>query len=165
MAAHAGDEMVSLVEQGPDPLATGVVGVGDEEDPARDLVGDLEEELDQTIELGPPKLSRGVDHALVDPGGERNGGDAPVRGADELGQGLEGMAFDPLGLGVVGGLLMQLLDRRHPPALLGDIDAVGQADAGAPDLEGVEVALAESHPEGRERPERERFGVEEMEQA
>ena len=47
------------------------------------------------------------------------------------------MAFDPLGLGVVGGLLMQLLDSWHLPALLGDLDAIGQEDPGSADLEGL----------------------------
>src|SRR3990172_9184106 len=164
IAAYARDEMVTLREQGTDHLAAGVVGVGDQDDPTRDLPGHLEEELHQAVQQGSAKLAGGVDHPLVDARGERHRGDAPVGGAHELRQGLEGGALDPLPLRVVGGLLMQLLDPGHLPALLGDLEAIGQADPGSPHLERVEVALAEADPEGRQGRELERFAVEEVQQ-
>ena len=47
----------------------------------------------------------------------------------------------------------------------GTYTQVWQADPGSADLEGVEVALAEPDPEGRERSQLERFGVEVIQQA
>jgi hypothetical protein len=164
IAAHTGDEMMSLLEERSDDLAAGIVGVGDEEDRTWNLLCDFEEEIDQAVEQRTSKLLGRVDHPLVDACCERDGGHTRAWGPYELCDGLEGVALDPLGLGVIGGLLMQFLDPGHLPTLLGDLDAIGQADAGSADLEGLEVTLAEADPEGSERAQLKRFGMEVIQQ-
>ena len=94
----------------------------------------------------------------------RGMGDEPAGGAHEQGQGLEGVAVDELGLGVVAGLLMELFHRRHLPALFRDLQAIGQADQGVADPQRGEASPAEANPERGQRAESERLAVEQAEQ-
>jgi hypothetical protein len=160
----AGHEVVARGEQGADHLGAGVVGVGDEDHAARERRDQLEEELDETVEQGLAPLGGGVDHALVDAGRQRDRRDEPADGAHQEREGLQGVAVDELRLGVVAGLLMQLLDAGHLLALLGHLDAVGEADDRAPDLERGEALEAQAHPQRGELGQAQRLAVEEVEQ-
>jgi hypothetical protein len=60
---------------------------------------------------------------------------------------------------------MELLDRGHLAAFLRHLEAIGQHDPGAADLERREVTLAEAHPQGREPLQRKGLAVEEVQQA
>ena len=95
----------------------------------------------------------------------RGMGDEPAGGAHEQGQGLEGVAVDELGLRVVRGLLVELFHRGHLPALLRDLESVRQADQRLAHLHGVEASPAEANPQRRQRAERERFAVEQVQES
>ncbi len=164
IAADAGDEVMALREQRQDHLGAGVEGVGHQNHARRELPGDLEEQLHQAVQQRAAQLGRAIDHALMDPRRQGDRGDESAGGAHEQGQGLEGMAVDELGLGVVGGLLMELFHRRHLPALFRDLEPIGQADERVAHPHGGEPSLAEANPEGREGTQPERFAVEYVQQ-
>ena len=159
-----GNELMVALDQGADHLARGVVGVGDEQQGAVEDRPEVGKEGDELVEQG-AAIGVAQDHALVDASDERHGADRVSQATDEQRDGLEGAAHDELGLGVVAGLGVQGLDRRHLAALLGDLEPVGDADDVGADAKRREQAPSETDPEAGEGIEAQATGVEVMAQA
>jgi hypothetical protein len=103
-------------QQGQDDLATGVVRVGHQEHGCGQGLRDRQKEQDQFVE------------PFMDASGQRDGRVMAGRAGGEQTEDLQAVAEDEGGLGIVGGALMELLDRRHLAAFLGSFETVGQAD-------------------------------------
>ena len=101
--------MVALGEKWKDDLAAGVVGVGDEEDRLLEQAGNGKEHLDELVEQAAPTSVRG-DQPLVDPADERDAKHLSEQPLHEQSDSLEGVPRDVRGLGIVGGLLVKVLD-------------------------------------------------------
>jgi hypothetical protein len=163
VAAHPGDEVMALREQGQDHLGARVEGVGHQDHARSELAGDVEEQLHQAVEQRAAQLAGAVDHALVAAGGQGDRGDEPAGAAHEQGRRARAWKEWPsMNSGLE--LLMELLHRRHLLALFRGLEPIGQADQSPAHFEGGEPSLAEAHPEGREGPQPERFAVEHVQQ-
>src|ERR1039458_1442740 len=75
------------------------------------------------------------------------------------------MAHDEFRLGIAGRLLVQHLDGGHQPALLGCLDAVGQADHAGAGTDGLEQRQAQFYPAGGELVQIESLAVKQMQEA
>ena len=94
-----------------------------------------------------------------------NGRGAARGGAGQQRDGLEAVAEDERGLGVVVGHLVELFDRGHLAAFLGDLEAIGETDPEGAHGEGRKGVAAPARPQGRKSVEMEGAGVKEMKQA
>jgi hypothetical protein len=124
IALHAGDEVVTVVQQRTDDLPCAVQGVGDHEGGLLQQGRDGEEELDELVEQR-PLVTVGEDETFLDAAEQGDAGDVAQRALYQQPEGLERVPEDERGLGVVLGLLEQLLDRGHLSTLFGDLDAIG----------------------------------------
>jgi hypothetical protein len=88
---------------------------------------DGEEEADEPVEQGAP-VAVGEDEPFLDPAHQGGAEDLAQGPLHQQTDGLERVAEDEGGLGVVLGLLEQLLDRRHLTPFFGYLDAVRDQD-------------------------------------
>lgn len=114
--------MAVLVGQAADDLATGIVGIGDEQHRLRQLQGG--EEVPQFIEQRAP-VAVGKHEAFVNPRRERDRLKT-FPDLDQQSERLARMAHDGLGFGVGVRSLMQGFYRRHLFAGLGFFPTVGE---------------------------------------
>jgi hypothetical protein len=161
--AHASEEVVLLEEERLDDLAGGVVGVGDQEEGVVHAGGDRQEEGSELVEEG-ALVAIGEDQTFVDAGDEGDGGDMSGEALDEQGEGLEGMAHEVLGFGVVGGLVVEGFDRGHLAAFFGDLDPIGDADEVGAGGDGREEGEDQADPGVSEIGQSQGGGMEEVEE-
>jgi hypothetical protein len=145
VAANPAHQVVSTLDQGGDDGAAGVVGIGDQEELAVPDPGEREQQGHQFVEEGPMVTVR-EHQPLVDTRYQRHSGDLAGGTLDQEGDGLEGVAHDVFGLGIVARLLMEKLDAGHLFAFLGRLDAVREAHQPAPGQERSEQDEGEADP-------------------
>ena len=101
----------------------------------------------------------------MDPADQGHAEELSERALSQQPDGLEGVPPDEGWLGVVLGLLEELLDGGHLAPLFGDLESVSEHDDPASDPDWPEHGQGQVDPEGGEQLEVEGFGVEEPEQA
>ena len=164
VALGPGDELMSFGEQLSDEPAAGVVGIGHEQNFAIQQIGVGEHQHCQLIEQG-SGIAVGEDQPFVNPRHQWYGGHLSGSALDQQRNGLKRMAHDVFRLGIAGRLLMQALDGGHQLALLGRLDAVGQADQAGARSDRREQCQAQFHPAGGELVQIESLAVKQMQEA
>jgi len=155
---------MSLGQQLGDESARSVVGVGHQQHLAVPEPGEGEQQKGQLVEQG-ACVAVGSHQSLVGARDQGHGGHVTGGPLDQQGQGLERMPHDVFRLGVGGRLLVEQLDGGHLAALLGGLDAVGQADEPLAGTEGLKQLQTEAHPAGGEGVEIEPRAVEQVQEA
>lgn len=125
--ADPGKEVMAFGQEGEDDLFVGVKGVGDKEDLFGETPLDGIEELMDLLGEGFLVLRR-RDDSFMNSGEEGDGLELVFVDFCQESDGLEGMAEDVRGLGVVGGLLVEFFDSGHSLSFLGDLQAVEEED-------------------------------------
>ena len=120
VGSNTAEQVMTLLKQGFDDLARGVVGIGDKVERGLDVHGP--EQAKHFVEQG-TLVAIEPNQTFMDPRSKRYGEHARGR-VNEQTDGLQGVPHDVLGLGVGFRLLMQQLDCGHLLAPLRDLDAV-----------------------------------------
>ena len=161
--AQPGDEMMAPCQQRAGNLAAGIVGVGHQVEGLAQA--QVPEQAHQLVEQS-AVMAVGEDQPFVNATGQRDSEDLAQRG-DQQGDRLAGMSHDERRFGVARSGLMERLDGRHVPPLLGRFDPVGQEDqtaAAADELPGEESRNGPMRPEADQLGHVQTWGMEEGEQ-
>ena len=154
---------MTVVEQRADDLPCAVQGVGYHEGGLLQEGGDGEEELDELVEQR-PLVTVGEDETFLDAAEQGDAGDVAQWSLYQQSEGFERVPEDESGLGVVLGLLEQLLDRGHLSTLFGDLDAIGHEDEPRAQAHGPEESEGEPDPACGELLQVQGWGMEQVEQ-